>query len=341
MVWRFILVFSGDGDFIGDLHRVFLSGMTADSLHGNIPEPLFAVYQMTFAIITPGLFIGAFAERMKLKAVVLFSALWLILVYAPVSHWVWGGGWLQQMGVIDLAGGITVHATAGIAALLLAIFIRPRLKFAHQKKSPSNIPMVMIGACMLWVGWFGFNAGSQLHANGAAGMTLLVTHLSAAAACMTWALLEWRKNGKPTLISIVTGMIAGLATVTPASGNIGPTGAVIIGVVAAIVCFNMVDIVKKKWKIDDALDAFAVHGVGGILGTLLVAVLGTEFFGGHGVTDVFNQLSIQVIALLSAVGWSAIMTFIIMKVCKMTVGFRVSPTEEKEGLDLTEEGEFI
>ncbi len=335
------LAFSGDGSFVGDFHKLFLNGVTANSLHGSIPEPLFAVFQMTFAVITPGLFIGAFAERMKLKAVALFSALWLILVYAPVTHWVWGGGWLQQMGVIDLAGGIVVHATAGIAALLLAVLIGPRIKNKHSKKAPYNIPMVMIGASMLWVGWFGFNAGSQLHANGAAGMTLLVTHLAAAAACITWVVLEWAKNGKPTLISIVTGMIAGLATVTPASGNIGPMGAVIIGITASLVCFNMVDVVKKKWKIDDALDVFAVHGVGGILGTIMVAFLGTEMFGGHGVTDVISQLGVQVTALVAAVSWSALMTFLIVKICKSTVGFRVSEKVEEEGLDIVEVGEFI
>lgn len=333
------LAFAEGCAWYGGLQNLGLRAVTIDSMSGTIPETLFVMFQMTFAIITPGLIVGAFVERMKFSAVLLFTALWLVLVYAPVTHWVWGGGWLQEMGVIDLAGGIVVHATAGISALLLAKFVGPRDGFPKKLHVPHNPGMVMIGASMLWVGWFGFNAGSQVAANEAAGMTMLVTHISAAVASLTWMAIEWIKNGKPGLVGIVTGMVAGLATITPASGNVGPLGAVCIGFLAGFVCYFMCGIVKQSMKIDDTLDVFAVHGVGGIMGTLLVAVFGTAALGGSGVDDMAGQLLTQVIALGAVIAWSALATIVIIYVCKAITGLRVSPEAETTGLDQAEHGE--
>ncbi|MGE9292719.1 MAG: ammonium transporter, partial [Puniceicoccales bacterium] len=310
-----------------------------DNTSGSFPETVFIMFQMTFAIITPGLIVGAFVERMKFSAVILFTALWLILVYAPVTHWVWGGGWLQQMGVIDLAGGIVVHATAGTSALILAIMVGPRIGFPKSLHPPHNPGMVMIGASMLWVGWFGFNAGSQLAANGSAGMTMLVTHISAAVGSLTWMAIEWKTTGKPGLVGIVTGMVAGLATITPASGNVGPLGAVLIGMAAGSVCYYMCVLVKERLKIDDSLDVFAVHGVGGIIGTILVAFLGTELFSGQGVVDMFGQLKVQLIALGAVIAWSAVATVIIGVICRVVTGLRASDEEMQGGLDQAEHGE--
>jgi len=278
-------------------------------------------------------------ERMKFSAILLFTALWLVLVYAPVTHWVWGGGWLQGRGVIDLAGGIVVHATAGISALLLAYFVGPRADFPKKLHIPHSPGMVMIGASMLWVGWFGFNAGSQLAANESAGMTMLVTHISAAVASLTWMVIEWKKTGKPGLVGIVTGMVAGLASITPASGNVGPLGAVLIGLMAGSICYFACGFVKSKLKIDDTLDVFAVHGVGGVIGTIMVAVVGTAAFGGTGVDDMVGQLGTQLFALAVVIAWSAVATTIIVFVCKKTTGLRVDQEVEHAGLDLAEHGE--
>lgn len=329
----------GDCGWLGSFTHIGLKGITIDSMSGDFPETIFIMFQMTFAIITPGLIVGAFVERMKFSAILLFTALWLILVYAPVVYWVWGGGWLYEMGVLDLAGGIVVHATAGISALLLAKMLGPRDGFPKKLHIPHHPAMVMIGASMLWVGWFGFNAGSQLAANGNAGMTMLVTHISAAVASLTWMCIEWKVNGKPGLVGIVTGMVAGLATITPASGNVGPIGAVCLGFLAGIVCYFACGFVKGKLKIDDSLDVFAVHGVGGIMGTILVAVFGTAAFGGTGVVDMGAQLIIQLKALGVVVGWSAIATFIIVMICKFTTGLRVTQEVEYTGLDQSEHGE--
>ena len=333
------IAFSDGWAWAGGLEHIGLRGITSDSLVGDIPETVFIMFQMTFAIITPGLIVGAFVERMKFSAILLFSTLWLILVYAPVTHWVWGGGWLMERGTIDLAGGIVVHATAGISALLLAYFVGPREGFPKKLHVPHSPGMVMVGASMLWVGWFGFNAGSQLAANEAAGMTMLVTHISAAVASLTWMTIEWFKTGKPGLIGIVTGMVAGLATITPASGNVGPLGAVLLGFLAGFVCYFMCGIVKNKLKIDDSLDVFAVHGVGGIMGTILVAVFGTAAFGGTGVDDMSSQLTTQVIALAAVIAWSAVATVIIIFICKAITGLRVSTEAENTGLDTAEHGE--
>jgi len=327
--------------WVGSLEHIGLSGITIDSITSgyDFPETIFIMFQMTFAIITPGLIVGAFVERMKFSAILLFTALWLILVYAPVTYWVWGGGWLFDKGVIDLAGGIVVHATAGVSALLLAKMLGPRDGFPKKLHIPHHPAMVMIGASMLWVGWFGFNAGSQLAANGNAGMTMLVTHISAAVASLTWMCLEWKINGKPGLVGIVTGMVAGLATITPASGAVGPLGAVCLGFLAGIVCYFACGIVKNKLKIDDSLDVFAVHGVGGIMGTILVAVFGLPAFGGFGEFEMVPQLGIQLTALGAVVLWSVVATFIIVMICKFTVGLRVTVEDEHTGLDQSEHGE--
>jgi Amt family ammonium transporter len=335
------LAFSEGSAYIGDFSKVLLSGVGLDSVSGSIPELLFVGFQMTFAIITPALIIGAFVERMKFSAVLLFTGLWLFLVYAPVTHWVWGGGWLSGMGVIDFAGGLVVHATAGISALILAKVLMPRKGFPDRLSVPHQPGLVMIGASMLWVGWFGFNAGSQLAADGQAAMSLLVTHISASVASLTWMFIEWKKNGKPGLVGIVTGTIAGLATITPASGSVGPLGAIIIGFSAGLVCYYMCGVVKSALKIDDSLDVFAVHGVGGILGTILVAFLAAPQFGGNEGADfsMIKQLTTQLTGVVAVVAWSAIATILIIAVCKAVTGLRVSEEVEEAGLDESEHGE--
>ena len=336
------LAFKGNGKWLGNLDAAFLKGVTLDSVAPGtkLPETLFIMFQMTFAIITPGLYVGAVVERMKFGAIMLISALWLVLVYAPVAHWVWGGGWLQQLGVRDLAGGIVVHATAGVSALVLAIILGKRRGFPEHPHPPHNPGMVFVGAAMLWVGWFGFNAGSQLAAGGAAGMTMLVTHLSACAAAMVWCLLERIRNGKVGLIGMVTGLVAGLATITPASGDVGPLGAIVIGSISAAVCYISVSLVREKWHIDDSLDVFAVHGVGGILGTLLLAVFGQRSFGGLGqVKPLLEQLGLQATGLGVTIAWSALATVAIAFLVKATLGLRVSQEQENEGIDRSEHGE--
>ncbi|MFT5883190.1 MAG: Amt family ammonium transporter [Crocinitomicaceae bacterium] len=331
----------GDGGWIGNLDAAFLNGVTTKtSAGGEIPETLWVMFQMTFAIITPALYIGAVVERMKFSAIMLFTAFWLVLVYTPVTHWVWGGGWLYEMGVQDLAGGIVVHATAGVSALIMAIMLGKRRGFPEHPHPPHNPGMVYIGAGMLWVGWFGFNAGSQVGASQAAGMSMLVTHLSAATAGLVWALLERTLNGKASLVGMVTGLIAGLATITPASGNVGPMGAIAIGSIAAVVCYFAINLIRSKLKIDDSLDVFAVHGVGGILGTILLAFFGQKWLGGLGnLKPMGEQLGIQLTGLGVTVVWSAVATVIIMVVVKKTIGIRVSEEEENRGLDLTDHGE--
>ncbi len=331
----------GDGGWIGNLDAAFLKGVgTETSGGGDIPETLWVMFQMTFAIITPALYVGAVVERMKFSAVLLFSALWLVLVYTPVCHWVWGGGWLGEMGIRDLAGGIVVHATAGVSALVMAIILGKRRGFPEHPNPPHNPGMVFIGAAKLWVGWFGFNAGSHVSAGQGAGMSMLVTHLSAATAAGVWAILERVLNGKSSLVGMVTGLIAGLATITPASGDVGPMGAIAIGAIAAILCYFAVNLIRNKLHIDDSLDVFAVHGVGGILGTILLCFFGQESLGGLGlVKPVGEQLGIQLTGLGVTVVWSAIATVIIMLLVKATIGIRVDEEEEDKGLDLTDHGE--
>ncbi len=336
------LAFKGDGGWIGNLDAAFLKGITPDTVAPgtHVPEALFVMFQMTFAIITPGLYVGAVVERMKFGAMLMFSALWLVLVYVPVTHWVWGGGWLQVMGIKDLAGGIVVHTTAGVSALVLAVLLGRRRGFPEHPHQPHNPGMVFVGAAMLWVGWFGFNAGSQLTASGAAGMTLLVTHLSACSAALVWCLLERLRNGKVGLIGLVTGLVAGLATITPASGDVGPAGAILIGSMAAVACYFTVSLIREKLHIDDSLDVFAVHGVGGIFGTLLVAFFGQSWLGGLGaVKSVGMQLGIQAAGVGVTIVWSAAATAAIALLIKATLGLRVSEEQEYEGMDQSEHGE--
>ena len=344
VIWFVIgysLSFSGEGSYIGNLDKIFLKTVNLKSLSGDIPETVFVMFQMTFAIITPALIVGAFVERMKFSAVVLFTVLWLILVYAPATHWVWGGGWLAKMGVFDFAGGLVVHTTAGVSALVIAYSLGSRKDFPKNFNPPHSPVLAMIGACMLWVGWFGFNAGSALAANENAGMAMLVTHISAATATITWMFIDWIKNGKPGLVGMITGMIAGLATITPASGFVGPMGAIILGILAGSICYYCVGFVKLKLHIDDSLDVFAVHGVGGIIGTLLAGILATDFFGGVGLEkSALEQTMIQVIGILTVALLSFVGTVIIIKIIKLTTGLRVSEDEETgEGLDFGSHGE--
>ncbi|MBA5249474.1 MAG: ammonium transporter [Gammaproteobacteria bacterium] len=341
MVVGYSIAFAEGNAYFGSLSKFMLSGVLEGSLSGDIPESLFALFQMTFAIITPALIIGGFAERMKFSAVLLFSAIWLIVVYAPITHWVWGGGWLQEMGLLDFAGGTVVHITAGVGALVAAIVLGPRKGFLSTPMPPHNMTMVVTGAGMLWVGWFGFNGGSALAANGDAAMAMLVTHISAATAAMTWMVYEWIKFGKPTALGTVTGMVAGLGTITPASGFVGPAGALVIGFIAGVVCFNAVIIIKQKWKIDDSLDVFPVHGVGGILGTMMAGIFASSelgLFSGQGLAQgmtIGSQLGVQFIGVVATFAWTAVATYIILKVVGMITGLRVSAEEEQQGLDIT------
>ena len=341
LVCGYSLSFSGDGSYIGDLSKIFLKGVSTSTEAGNLPEDVFFMFQMTFAIITPALIVGAYVERIKFSAVLWISGLWLIAVYAPVTHWIWGGGWLAQMGIQDFAGGLVVHLNCGVAALVIAKMLGARKGFPDDVKPPHNPALVFVGAAMLWVGWFGFNGGSALAADGAAGMAITVTHISAAVATLTWMGIEWSSHGKPTLVGAATGAIAGLATITPASGFVGPTGAVIIGLLAGIICYKMVGIIKNQWKIDDALDVMAVHGVGGVLGILLTAPLGATQFGGLGLSEVSigNQFITQLIGVIAVGLWCLIVTWIITLLVQKTVGLRVSDDEEIEGLDTSIHGE--
>ena len=342
VVAGYSLAFSGDGAYLGDLGNLFMSAITIDSLSGTIPESLFGAFQMTFAVITPALIIGAYVERIRFSAVLIFSGLWLLVVYAPVTHWVWGGGFMAAMGVMDFAGGIVVHATAGTAALVAAVVIGRRRNFPASVQPPHSPVLTMVGACMLWVGWFGFNGGSALAAGQGAAMALLVTHISAAVASLVWMVIEWKKFGRPSLVGIATGMVAGLATVTPASGFIGVPGGIILGLVGGYFCYVAVDIIRNRLNIDDSLDVFAVHGVGGILGSLLVAVLATDTFSGLGLAEgmsITSQLSVQAISVGITVIWTAIASYVILKIAGVFGGLRVSDDDEVEGLDIAQHGE--
>ncbi len=330
---------SSMGGLIGNLSLAWLSGVSFDtpsSVLPNIPESVFVMFQMTFAIITPALIVGAFAERMRFSAMLLFTSLWLLVVYAPVAHWIWGGGWLSAMGFRDFAGGAVVHVTAGSAALVAALVMGNRRGFPETPMPPHNLTMTITGACMLWVGWFGFNAGSAGAANGAAGMAMLVTHISAACASLTWMAAEWIKFGKPSVLGIATGMVAGLATITPASGFVGPIGGLIIGVAAGGGCFVATQFMKRVLKIDDSLDVFPVHGVGGMIGLLLTAVFSAAAFGGAGldVGGIGGQFVTQIIGIVATLAWCGGATFVLLKVIDMIVPLRVSAEEETEGLDL-------
>jgi Amt family ammonium transporter len=336
----------GDGGalnaWIGDLSKAFLTGVGSKTLSGDITETVFFMFQMTFAIITPGLIVGAYPERMRFPAVLLFSGLWLIVVYAPVCHWVWGGGWLAKMGIMDFAGGLVVHATAGTSALVVVKLLGNRKGFPSHLRPPHSPGMTMTGAAMLWVGWYGFNAGSALSAGGGAGMAMTVTHISAATASLVWVVIEWKNFGRPSLVGIVTGMVAGLATITPASGFVGPIGGFCIGLAGGLVCYKAVNLIKIRFGLDDSLDVFAVHGVGGILGTLLAAVFVLPSLGGAGLAEgasVGSQLGVQAIGIVATVVWSAIATFVLLKLTAAVTRLRASDDEITEGMDLAYHGE--
>ena len=336
LVFLYGLAFGDGGDlnkYIGG-GKILLNGVGADSLSGDIPETVFFMFQMTFAIITPALIVGAFAERMKFSAVLWFTAIWMALVYAPVCHWVWGGGWLADMGFLDFAGGSVVHINAGVAAIVAAIMIGKRKGFPDTQMPPHNMTITVAGASMLWVGWFGFNAGSALAADSSAGMAMAATHISAAAGSLAWMACEWVKYGKPSVLGIVTGMVAGLATITPASGFVGPIGALIIGISAGVVCYAATQYVKRCLKIDDSLDVFTVHGIGGILGLLLTAVLAATLDGLMPEMSIGAQFKTQLIGVVATIVWCGVFSFIILKLIDMTIGLRVSEDEETEGLDL-------
>ena len=341
VVYGYSLVFKGDGLFIGDLSAAFLSGVGRGTLVGTIPESVFVIFQMTFAIITPALVVGAFAERMKFSVMCLFTLLWLTIVYLPAAHMVWGGGLLANLGVIDFAGGLVVHLTCGAGALVAALVLGTRKGFPNTPMPPHNRNMVMMGAAMLWVGWFGFNAGSAVAANEDAGMAMLVTHISAAVAAFTWMGLEWIKQGKPTIVGITTGMVAGLATITPASGTVGPEGALLIGLLAGAVCYFCTLAMKGVFGVDDSLDVFAVHGVGGMLGIVLVGFLANESIGGTAglLEGNSGQVTTQILGVVAVAAWCIIATYIIVKIANSLFGLRVSKKHAQEGLDITSHGE--
>lgn len=323
--------------YIGNLDNIFLANLTEDSMTGDIPESVFAMFQMTFAIITPALIVGAFAERMRFSAMLLFSGLWLVLVYAPITHWVWGGGWLGEMGLLDFAGGTVVHITAGVGALVAALVLGNRKGFPTKAMPPHNLTMTVTGAGMLWVGWFGFNGGSALAANGDAGMAMLVTHISAAAGSLAWMMMEWTKHGKPSVLGIVTGMVAGLGTITPASGFVGPGGALVIGFSAGIICYYATQAIKQRFKIDDSLDVFPVHGVGGMLGTFLAGVFASDalgVFSGQGYNegmDMLSQVSVQMIGIIATATYTAVITYILLKLVDKMLVLRIDDESEVRG----------
>ena len=345
VVYGYSLAFKGSGLFIGDLSALFLNGVERDSVNGTLPETVFITFQMTFAIITPALVVGAFAERMKFSSMCIFSIAWFTLVYLPACHMVWGGGYLGNKGVIDFAGGLVVHATCGLGALVAAIYLGQRKGFNTSPLPPHNRTMVMIGASMLWVGWFGFNSGSAVAADSSAGMAMLVTHISASVGALTWMGIEWLKSGKTTIVGICTGMVAGLATITPASGTVGPAGALLIGLLAGSVCFYATQMVKSYFKIDDSLDVFPVHGVGGMLGIIMLAMVGNpDGFLGSGASGIsengmFAQLKLQLEGIFVIGVWTIVTTYAILKAMNAFTSIRVSEEAESEGLDIHEHNE--
>ncbi len=343
LIAGYSLAFSEGNMFIGSFSNFMMIGIQEATMNGDIPDSVFAMFQLTFAIITLALIVGGFAERMRFAAMLLFSGLWLFAVYVPVTHWVWGGGWLGEMGLLDFAGGTVVHITAGVAALTAAIVMGSRRGFPDTPMTPHNMTMSVTGAGMLWVGWFGFNAGSALAANGDAGMAMLVTHISAAAGAFTWMCVEWFRFGKPSALGAVTGMVAGLGTITPASGFVGPAGALIIGISAGAVCFSATMWIKRVLKIDDSLDVFPVHAVGGALGTILAGIFASNSLGifsgqgdGAGIGD---QLVIQLIGVVSVAVYTAVVSYILFRIVDKIIGLRVSEDEETEGLDLNQHNE--
>ena len=345
LLFGYSLSFSDGGavnQWIGGLSNAFLAEVSRDSVWGTIPTSTWVMFQLTFAIITPALVVGGFAERMRFSAMLWFTVFWSALVYFPVCHWVWGGGWLGDKGALDFAGGLVVHITAGVGAVVAAIVLGTRNGFPNTPLPPHNLAMTVTGAGMLWVGWFGFNGGSALAANGDAGMAILVTHISAALASLSWMFMEWIKFGKPSVLGIVTGMVAGLGSITPASGFVGPTGAIVIGISAGIICFFATNFMKRTLKIDDSLDVFPVHGVGGIIGTVLAGVFVASQFGGAGLAEgvtIGEQVGVQVLAVVAVVVWTAIASYIALKLADLICGLRVTDEDERNGLDITQHEE--
>jgi Amt family ammonium transporter len=325
---------------MGGFSKAFLKGVGPEALSGTIPEILFAMFQLTFAIITPALIIGAFAERMKFSAMLLFTGAWMLLIYSPVCHWVWGGGWLGEMGALDFAGGTVVHINAGIAGLMSAIMLGKRKGYPTTPMMPHSLTLSVVGASMLWVGWFGFNAGSELAANGTAGMALAVTQIATAAATLAWMFVEWVKHGKPSALGAITGAVAGLVAITPASGFVGPMGAIAIGFTSGIVCFFAATTMKRALGYDDSLDAFGVHGIGGMVGALLTGIFAAPALGGYAeVASIGGQLWIQFISIIATIAYSAAGSLILLKAVDMIVGLRVTEDEEITGLDITQHNE--
>jgi len=344
VVCGYSLAFGEGNNFIGDLSKAFFAGVGVDALSGSIPETVFATFQMTFAIITPVLIIGAFAERMKFSAVLLFTAIWVLAVYAPITHWVWGGGFLADAGALDFAGGTVVHINAGVAGLVCALVLGKRIGYPKEPMLPHNLTYTLIGAALLWVGWFGFNAGSELAADGTAGMAMLVTQVATATAVLAWSFAEWMVFKKPSLLGACSGAVAGLVAITPASGFVGPMGALAIGLAAGVICFMAVAFMKRKLGYDDSLDAFGVHGIGGMVGAVLTGVFVSAGFGGAGLAEgmtIGSQVMVQLEAIGATVVYCGLVTFVILKVIDLVIGLRVEHDEEREGLDITQHGEQV
>ncbi len=321
--------------FIGGLGKSFLAGVSRDAMTGNIPETVFVMFQLTFAIITPALIIGAFAERVGFGAMLLFTTIWSLAVYVPVAHWMWGGGWLQKLGALDFAGGIVVHVSAGVAGLVTALYVGKRKGYPATPMPPHSLTLSVVGAGMLWMGWFGFNAGSALAANGTAGMAVAVTQISAATAAMVWLFVEWGRHRRPSVLGIITGAVAGLATITPASGYAGPGGAMVIGAVAGVTCFIGATSLKRRMGYDDSLDAFGVHGVGGFVGSVLTGVFASAALGGTEHIDMLRQVGVQLLACSVTAAWSAGITWVAIRIADAALGVRVDEEQEVVGLDLT------
>ena len=340
-VYGYSLAFGGDGWFMGGFGKAFFAGVHRGALEGTVPETVFAAFQLTFAIITPALVFGGVAERVRFSTMLCFSGLWLTLVYFPVAHWVWGGGWLATLGVLDYAGGTVVHINAGVAALMAALVAGRRRGFPTTPMLPHNLVYTIAGASLLWVGWFGFNAGSALAADGDAGMAMLTTQIAAAGSALAWMVTEWLRFGRPSALGVATGIVAGLVAITPGSGFVGPSGALVIGIAAGVACFWATYFLKRRLAVDDSLDVFSVHGIGGIAGALLTGVFAGALGGtgySHGL-DALAQLGVQFIGVASTVIWCAIVSWLLLKVLDATLGLRVDEDQEAQGLDLTEHGE--
>ena len=337
-LYVYSLAFGNDiGGVVGDFSKAFMSGVGVDVVSGTIPETVFSIFQLTFAVITPALIVGAFAERMKFSAMLWFMTLWVTIVYAPIAHWVWGGGWLGGLGVLDFAGGTVVHINAGVAGLVAAIVLGKRRGYPRTAMKPSNLVLTMVGAGMLWVGWFGFNAGSELAADGVAGMAMAVTQIATAAAALTWMFLEWFNHGKPSALGLVSGAVAGLVAITPASGFVGPMGALVIGAASGLMCYLAVVKVKHALGYDDSLDAFGVHGIGGIVGAILTGVFVDASLGGAGLAEgatIAGQVGLQALGVVATIIYCGVVSFILLKVLDAVIGLRVNAEEEEEGLDL-------